>query len=515
MAKYFITDWSSLTGWTSRYNTTSSWTAATDLVTPSGAANDWKMLSWDAIDGDANRAKADVLFQVRASNLGSVRHYLMGVRASGADESATLYALAAGLGSVRVYKCTGSDTPTEIAALTTAATTSDDTDYWCRFRINGSTISYKWWGGAVTDEPGGVETDAGWTDSATDTDISAAGWIGPTRYSNDAGTITYKQLSVGTNGDFAPSVAYKLYWIADSGSIGTPTGAEIVAGQKAGGASAAFSGSEGNVVAGSGTITEASPFTGSYSTTYNLAMVLFDGTTYSNVVTGTAQTEPAVARTESAASVEVLVSSKTLTVARTEGTAAVDILSGSTDAESNGTATESAAAVELISAAAELAAQLIEAAGSEELLTAAATLNAALIDAAAGDETNSTATLLNASSTEAAGSVEVLAAVAEMLAQLVESAAGVEQISAAQDMAALLIEPAAGSDVAAAPATFSASSVELVAALDVLAAAIGGPAVFTADGRLRIGPVSSYSATGRIGSESATPAARRIGPTRH
>lgn len=90
-------------------------------------------------------------------------------------------------------------------------------------------------------------------------------------------------------------MAQIAYWIAhpDSTWPGTPTGAQIAAGNLSSGSPASYSGSESAPGSGSGTITEATAVTGlTASTAYRIAWVVYDDValTYSNVVVGTEST---------------------------------------------------------------------------------------------------------------------------------------------------------------------------------------------------------------------------------
>lgn len=204
MATFFTDSWASLTGWTSQWRG-DTWTAAADITAPTGGANDWNAITQNSVDGDANRANVDLLFVVNMSNLSARRHVAV-VRGSGADESATNYSLALSSTSIRIYYCSGSDTPTQVTSATASVTVSTSTDYWVRFRVNGSALKAKFWTGAAGDEPGGVASDSNWNISVTDSTVTAAGWVGISAYGSD-GVTTWKQLGVGTNGDYAPSSA--------------------------------------------------------------------------------------------------------------------------------------------------------------------------------------------------------------------------------------------------------------------------------------------------------------------
>ena len=207
MSQYFTGDWADFTtcsgaacgDWTLRYRTNTPFSPANPVVTPASGASDWTALTWNDVDGDANRGNVELL--LKASFSATPRHFAI-VRGSGADESATLYSLYAGGTALRVYYCSGTDTPTQVA--TVARTHTAGVSYWFRFRINGSgptTVQAKSWSGLITDEPAGWQIDT--TDSSGPT---AAGWVGPSDY-NLGGGATITQFGVGTNGDSAPDTA--------------------------------------------------------------------------------------------------------------------------------------------------------------------------------------------------------------------------------------------------------------------------------------------------------------------
>lgn len=215
MSQYFTGDWADFTtcsgaacgDWTLRYRTNTPFSPANPVVTPASGASDWTALTWNDVDGDANRGNVELL--LKASFSATPRHFAI-VRGSGADESATLYSLYAGGTALRVYYCSGTDTPTQVA--TVARTHTAGVSYWFRFRINGSgptTVQAKSWSGLITDEP------AGWQINTTDSSgPTAAGWVGPSDY-NLGGSVTITQFGVGTNGDSAPDTA------PSSGATGT------------------------------------------------------------------------------------------------------------------------------------------------------------------------------------------------------------------------------------------------------------------------------------------------------
>src|SRR5574337_363625 len=90
-------------------------------------------------------------------------------------------------------------------------------------------------------------------------------------------------------------MAVTLYWVAYADGGGTPSGAQIVAGQDSTGSAALASGSEAYTSAG--TYDEATAITSlSASTAYRVAWVAYDGTSYSAVPTPSPAPQPSRAQ---------------------------------------------------------------------------------------------------------------------------------------------------------------------------------------------------------------------------
>lgn len=201
MAQYFTDDFADFgTDWTVRYNTAAAtWAVSSgDLATgDTGVSGDWCAATWNDIDGDSTRADVEVLALWNWPT--NTTYYPLIVRASGADESATHYSVMVAGSVLRVYKCVGADTPTQIGTISRAHTTG--VDYWIRLRVNGSSIQCRDWADG-SGEPGTWQIDV------TDTSVTGVGWVGAALYG--AGTTTsgaLRQLGVGTNGDSAPASA--------------------------------------------------------------------------------------------------------------------------------------------------------------------------------------------------------------------------------------------------------------------------------------------------------------------
>jgi len=194
VATYFTDDFADFgTDWTERYNTTPTWSVSSgDLTVPTGVSGDWCAVTWDDIDGDANRADVEALILV---TLPAASLYPIILRASGADESASLYTLRLATTSIRSYYCNAADTPTQIASASASLTAG--VDYWVRFRVNGTSIQVRVWA------DGGGEPGT-WTLDSTDSTVSGVGWSGLSIYTNSGAGATIKQVGFGTNGDAAP-----------------------------------------------------------------------------------------------------------------------------------------------------------------------------------------------------------------------------------------------------------------------------------------------------------------------
>lgn len=190
--------------WTARWVTTNAtWLATTVASTDGGkvlrktsTTNVRRLLSWDAVDGDANRADCEILARIRTSsaNADQIRLHLRG---SGAAASETAYGLALGsTTTLTLHKY--------VAGVSTNLSTgtynySVNTWYHIRFRVNGTTLSAKVW---LDTEP----EPSAWTLTATDSAISAAGWVGVGNF-DSGGTLDVDYLSIGTNGDTAPLIS--------------------------------------------------------------------------------------------------------------------------------------------------------------------------------------------------------------------------------------------------------------------------------------------------------------------
>jgi hypothetical protein len=161
-----------------------------------GTVDGRHLLSWDAIDGDANRANVEVLGRMRSSSTLLSQLRLI-VRGSGSAASETGYMLdlpSASATDLRIIKASAGT----LTSLGTAYayTFAANTWYFVRFRANGTSLKARVWA------DGEVEPSV-WHIDITDSSISAAGWTGVGNLES-TGTRDFDWISVGTNGDTAP-----------------------------------------------------------------------------------------------------------------------------------------------------------------------------------------------------------------------------------------------------------------------------------------------------------------------
>lgn len=202
MTTYFTDDFADFsTDWTLRYNTSTSgdYTLTSgNILWSLGKSNDWCNVSWNDLDSDSNRANVELLFKFTTGSSTAYCDFAF-MRGSGADEAVVQYTWRYSSANLIAYYCNGADTATSISSVSTGETIAASTTYWARVRVNGSTIQGKLW------KDGNSEPD--WHVNTTDSTISAAGWIGLSRYHTQISLSawTLLQIGVGTNGDTAPA----------------------------------------------------------------------------------------------------------------------------------------------------------------------------------------------------------------------------------------------------------------------------------------------------------------------
>ncbi len=164
------------------------------------STSDYRCISWDAIDADANRAKANLVaaFTVDLATVEELHLY-----ARGAGSVTDFYRLRiklTGASNVNFDKLTASIfyTPGVASATVTLAAGKS---YFVRFNVNGTTIQARLWDAAL----GMAGEPTTWDINTTDASISAAGWVGiGGRHTTLTGKIApFNFFAVGTNGDSA------------------------------------------------------------------------------------------------------------------------------------------------------------------------------------------------------------------------------------------------------------------------------------------------------------------------
>lgn len=209
MATYF-TDFSEYTtgpqpsDWTARYEADASWGVNADAGATGGkvlhyaqTGDGLNAITWDVIDSDSNRANVEIVARFRYTEASTAQISLI-ARASGTalGSSSTQYEGGAEDGG-DIYKAAKLNPGyTELANVAQAQTI--DTWYWLRFRVNGTTLQVKFW-------VDGDSEPASWGIETTDSDISAAGWVGIGTYDEDSFEVDL--IGIGTNGDTAPTSA--------------------------------------------------------------------------------------------------------------------------------------------------------------------------------------------------------------------------------------------------------------------------------------------------------------------
>lgn len=187
--------------WTARWTTTGQTWAVREKAGDTGGKSlehtrtttARRLLSWDDIDGDANRADAEIFVRWRTSAAATDQIWCV-VRGSGAAATETAYYLHnTSSTNLRISKVV-SGTITAIGNFTT--TINNNEWYSLRFRANGTALKGKIWASEHESEP------AAWSIEVTDSDIVAAGWVGLGNAATLA-TRDHDDFAVGTNGDTA------------------------------------------------------------------------------------------------------------------------------------------------------------------------------------------------------------------------------------------------------------------------------------------------------------------------
>lgn len=197
--------------WSARWVTSNStWAVRADSGAAGGkrlehtaTADAQRLLSWDVIDADSGRADVEVLAKFRSTYSSTTQRELIHLiaRASGAAGDETGYRVnlsrststLASNRRIRLQKLVNG-TITDLAQVNDLPYEANKW-YWLRFRVNGTNLQARFWAEGET-EP------AGWTVTATDGDITAAGWAGVGRFSQN-NIVDWDYVNIATAGDTA------------------------------------------------------------------------------------------------------------------------------------------------------------------------------------------------------------------------------------------------------------------------------------------------------------------------
>ena len=198
----YVADLRSTTGWTERWKTTEgSVSVIADGFRIAKTANTGPYaLTWDTIDSDANRDKAEVLTKVRLTSASSSAVMLAGplVRGAGATGAedyicAVLYKAGNAGTDRRPYMLEssgGSGSALSAGALVSNAT---NTWYWIKTRVNGTSAKARAW-------LDGEAEPSTWTVDVTAT-LDAVGWCGIYAFDTLCDPYDIGYFAVATNGD--------------------------------------------------------------------------------------------------------------------------------------------------------------------------------------------------------------------------------------------------------------------------------------------------------------------------
>jgi len=206
MAQYF-TDFSEYTtgaqpsDWTRRFGSATYEVKADagaiggKVLEVSGSRN-LDFFTWDLIDSDADRADVEILFKVKHSNqLAEMR-----ALARGSDTSGRTGYIG---GNRREDNIIGQaefvgGSFTDLGLVNPTSGRFPNGQYlFVRFRVNGTSVKVKSW-------PSDESEPASWDREATESSITAAGWVG--LYTNRTSVDSYDYFSVATNGETAAGV---------------------------------------------------------------------------------------------------------------------------------------------------------------------------------------------------------------------------------------------------------------------------------------------------------------------
>lgn len=159
-------------------------------------------LTVEAVDGDANRANAEVLMLCQAKTNATPGYYSGAlVRGSGAVTAEHGYAayIKEDTGTLTIIKIVAG-TMTELASSAAKTLAANAQDWYIRFRANGTSLSAKAW-------RYGVPEPTAWDVTVTDASVAGVGFIGYFARCLVANNLSLAYpgfVSIGTNGETAP-----------------------------------------------------------------------------------------------------------------------------------------------------------------------------------------------------------------------------------------------------------------------------------------------------------------------
>jgi len=186
-------------GWTARWTTTNStWAIRSKTGIPfqvlehtASSTGARRLLSWDSLDSDADRANVEVLALIRSNSTVSLQNNVL-VRGAGAAGSETAYGLVTNNTAFHLNKWV-SGTSTQLGSTLSTPAFTAGTWYWVRLRVNGTAIKAKVW-------LDGTAEPASWSSEVTDSAVAAAGWVGVGAF-QASGIRDFGYVAIGTNGD--------------------------------------------------------------------------------------------------------------------------------------------------------------------------------------------------------------------------------------------------------------------------------------------------------------------------
>jgi hypothetical protein len=194
--------------WTVRINANDTWTVETtgsDKYLQLNDPDSGQYISWDGVDADAERQDSEVIFQWQRSSGTSGNKPAAVIRLVGDNTAFSGYRCGGSSSTFQLYKAVSATAWTSLGSV--SYTHSGSTDYWVRFRVNGSSVQAKIWSGAIGDEPANwTGTGSGWAAlTATDSDVTGDGWTAAYGPTSNSTAFIFWLFGVGTNGDTAPS----------------------------------------------------------------------------------------------------------------------------------------------------------------------------------------------------------------------------------------------------------------------------------------------------------------------